>query len=80
MPPQQPVLEGNEHPDEVTCGERINYWLQKLGCALVPVLEIRGGQVKTRVDIVKLPPEVIKQMKKAQNGGAQPPAAPAPSA
>lgn len=65
---EPPVSEQNEHPDEKLCGERIQYWLEKLGCALVPAIEIRGGQVKSRIDIVKLPPDVLKQMKKNKSG------------
>jgi hypothetical protein len=68
MPPEQPQA----HPDEVACGERINYWLKKYGCSLMPVTEIRAGNVATRVDIIKIPPEVLKQLKKAEKDGQSP--------
>ena len=77
MPPeatQEPPTQG--HPDEKSAGEHISYWLEKLGCALIPIVEIRPGQVTARIDIVKIPPDVLKQMKKDKKNGVFGPPAP----
>jgi hypothetical protein len=66
--------------DEKTCGEHISYWLKKMGCSMVPIIELRAGQVAARIDIVKIPPDMLKQLRKAERDGTQPVGPPAPSA
>jgi len=60
------------HASEKACGERVQYALEKFGCTLVPIIELRAGQVIARIDIQKVPPEVLKQLKKAKASGQQP--------
>lgn len=69
MPPVQenPEQEGT-HADEQACGERISYWLKKFGCTMIPIIELRAGQVIARIDIQKIPPDVLKELKKQERG------------
>ena len=55
--------------DERACGEHITYWLDKLGCVMIPIIELRAGQVIARIDIQKIPPQILKQMKKQKKNG-----------
>jgi len=87
MPPAQPAAPTPEqdavHADEQACGERISYILKKYGCSMVPIIELRAGQVAARIDIVKIPPDVLRQLKKAERDGQPLPGpgqSPAPSA
>lgn len=72
MPPELTPEQEAAQADERACGERISYWLEKFGCAMIPVVEIRPGQVSARIDIQKIPPEMLKEMKKAKKNGTNP--------
>lgn len=61
--------QNKNHEDEKACAERVSYWLKKYGCDLQASAHLTNGQVAMRIDIVKLPPEVLKEMKKAEKEG-----------
>jgi hypothetical protein len=67
--------EEDDHAVEKACMERVQYWLKKYNCMLIPIIELRPGQVKARIDIEKISPEVLKQLKQAEKYGNRPPEA-----
>ena len=78
-PPDELSQEDQQiHADEKLASEHIAYWLKKTGCTMVPVVTIMGNQIRSNIDIRKIPPEVLKQLKKAERDGNS--GLPAPSA
>lgn len=75
-----PDLPEEDNADEKACSERIAYWLKKYGCTMIPVMELRPGEVRPRIDIVKIPPEALKQMKAAEKAQSNERGFAAPSA
>lgn len=70
MAPDQQDELTQDQIDERTCGERIDYWCKKMGCALIGEAVLRPGQpVEIRIGIKKLPPDVLKEMRKAEKSG-----------
>jgi hypothetical protein len=63
---------------EKACGERIEYALKKYGCMLDGTAIIKNGFTQIQIAIVKIPPELRRQMKEAErNAAAGQPTAPA---
>lgn len=80
MPPLPPVeidpdVRDQNAADEKACGERIEYALKKYGCMLDGTAVVRNGFTQIQIAIVKIPPELRRQMKEAQKNGQ--PTAPA---
>lgn len=78
-PQPQPAQELDEaaksrnEADERECMNRINYQLERFGCVMRAEAVLSDGMVQTRIAVIKVPPEVLKTQKKAQqNGGAIP--------
>jgi hypothetical protein len=71
LPPNLPTADEQEaaHAAEKACGEKISYWLEKFGCDLKAIAVLQNGQVQMRIDIVKIPPDVLRQIKKAKASG-----------
>jgi hypothetical protein len=70
MPPaENPSEQDVAHADEQAAGERISYILKKYGCSMVPVIELRAGQVAAKIDIVKIPPDMLRKLRKAERDG-----------
>lgn len=68
--PQTPREKDDQaHADERACAERVSYWLKKYGCDLQAIATLRSGQVAMRIDIVKIPPEVLKKIRQAEKEG-----------
>lgn len=68
-----------DRADEKACGEKVAYWLKRYNCTLVPIMELRSGQVAARIDLQKIPPEVLKQMRQAEKEGRSGPVGPQPA-
>ncbi len=71
---QEPEL-NQDKLDEQACGERVNYWLKKYGCTLHGVAILENGSVNVQVAIVKIPPEIRRQLKEAEKHGTPIPVA-----
>lgn len=73
MPPnsQQDEEPTQDQIDERICGEKVNYWLNKMGCTLHGQAILENGSVIVRVGIMKIPAEIRKKMKE-QAGNATP--------
>jgi EAL domain-containing protein (putative c-di-GMP-specific phosphodiesterase class I) len=67
--PQTEDEQAANHAAEKACGEKISYWLEKFGCDLQAMATLSNGQVRMRIDIVKIPPDVLRQIKKAKANG-----------
>ncbi len=55
--------------DEKACGERIEYALKKYGCMLDGTCIIKNGFTQVQIGVVKIPPELRRQMKEAERNG-----------
>jgi hypothetical protein len=75
MEPNDTVVQGGmseeefAHAQEKACGERVSYALKKFGCDLRGRAVITNGNVQVFIDIVKIPPDVLKQIKEAEKRG-----------
>lgn len=72
MVPEQTTEEVELEPDrldEKNCAEKVDYYLKKYGCYLHGQAILENGSVMVRVGIQKIPPEVRKEMKKAEKRG-----------
>lgn len=63
-----PELREQNQADEKACAERIDYALKKYGCMLDGTAIIKNGFTQIQIGVVKVPPEIRKQMKEAERG------------